>query len=163
MTRILLADDHAVVRKGIKETLEEIPGVAIRGEASNGGEVLKRLAKEPVEILVMDISMPGRSGLEIISEIKRRWPRVAVLIYTMHPEVELAVRAFKAGASGYLTKEAPLSELGQAVKKIMSGSRYVNATFGEKMAIRVISRRKYGMDSNTSKQRWPKRSRKAPK
>src|SRR6266536_1173137 len=118
MTRILLADDHAVVRKGVKETLEEIPGIVVRGEADNGEEALKRLGKEQADLVIMDISMPGRSGLEILAEIKRRWPRTAVLIYTMHPEVELAADAFKKGAAGYLNKETPLAELVQNLPAI---------------------------------------------
>src|SRR6266536_1052870 len=134
MTRILLADDHAVVRKGVKETLEEIPGIVVRGEADNGEEALKRLAKEQADLVIMDISMPGRSGLEVLAEIKRRWPRIAVLIYTMHPEVELAAEAFKKGAAGYLTKETPLAELVHAVKKIVADGKFVPPATGAKLA-----------------------------
>ncbi len=134
MTRILLADDHAVVRKGIKETLEEITGLVVKAEAGDADEILKKMAKERVDLLIMDISMPGRTGLEILAEIKRRWPRVPVLIYTMHSHVGFAVRAFKAGVAGYLTKEAPLAELAVAINKIMTGGRYVPTALGVKLA-----------------------------
>jgi len=137
MTRILLADDHAIVRKGLKETLEDISSFKVRAEAGTGDEVLKRLREGKTDLVIMDISMPGRSGLEILAEIKCHWPRTAVLIYTMHPEVELAVRALKSGAAGYLTKETPLSELIEAVKKVADGGRYIAASIGAKFATQL--------------------------
>lgn len=131
--KIALADDHAAVRKGLKQTLEESHELHVCIEASDGRELLKRLAKEKVSLLIMDISMPGLSGLDVLGEVKRRWSHIKVVIYTMHPDVELAVRALKAGALGYLTKDAPLEEMITAVKQVRSGERYVSSALAAKL------------------------------
>jgi DNA-binding NarL/FixJ family response regulator len=134
MTRILLADDHAIVRNGIRKSLEDIPGLKVSAEVGASDELLQQLNTEQFDLLIMDISMPGRSGLDVLPEIKRRWPKLPVLIYTMHTEEELMARAFKAGVAGYLTKDRPLREFLEAVKEVISEGRYVSKLVGAKLA-----------------------------
>jgi two-component system, NarL family, invasion response regulator UvrY len=132
--RILLADDHPVVRKGLRETLEEVPGMKVAGQAATGAEALQKILKEKFDVVIMDISLPGRSGLEILEEIKKRRPNIAVLIFTLHGEAEFAVRAIRAGAAGYLTKERPLSEVVEAVKVLKLGEKYLSPTVAKQLA-----------------------------
>jgi DNA-binding NarL/FixJ family response regulator len=134
MTRILLADDHAIVRNGIRKTLEDTPGLTVSAEAGAVDEVLEQLNKAEVDLLIMDISMPGRSGLDVVPEIKRRWSKLAILIYTMHSEEELMTRAFRAGVAGYITKDRPLREFVEAVKEVINEGRYVSKLVGAKLA-----------------------------
>src|SRR6266851_5415189 len=108
MLRILIADDHAVVRKGLRDTFNELGDMRVVAEASRGREVLPQLQKQAVDLVILDIGLPGRSGLEVLEEVKRRYPRIAVLIFTIHAEEEFAVTAMKSGAAGYLTKESPV-------------------------------------------------------
>ncbi len=130
---ILIADDHAVVRRGLKEILAEaLPGARF-SEAGNGDEVLSRLAEGPVSILVLDINMPGRSGLDVLRDIKRDYPRVPVIILSMQPEDQYAVRCLRAGASAYINKDSAPEELAQATKKILAGGRYVSPRFADKL------------------------------
>jgi DNA-binding NarL/FixJ family response regulator len=132
MIRVLIADDHAIVRRGIKQIVAEIPIVETVDEASNGQEVLSKVAKGDYHIVLLDISMPGRSGLEVLKQLKSEKPRLPVLILSMHPEEQYAVRALKAGASGYLTKESAPDELIAAVQKILQGGKYVSASLAER-------------------------------
>jgi DNA-binding NarL/FixJ family response regulator len=133
--RILIADDHAVVRQGLKQILAGAFKRASFGEAANSQEALERAWKEPWDIVILDLTMPGRSGLEVLKEIKRAHPKLPVLMLSMHPEDQFAVRLLKAGASGYMTKESAPEELVGAVKKAIAGGRYVSARLGEKMAL----------------------------
>jgi two-component system, NarL family, invasion response regulator UvrY len=139
MTHILLTDDHAAVRKGVRDTLHEIPGVQVRWEAGTIQEALAVLEKERVDLMVLDISMPGGGGLEMLEKAKRRWPKLRVLVYTMHPETEFATHAFKLGVAGYLTKHVPLRELVQAVKSIIADGRYISPRVGDKLAVHLAS------------------------
>ncbi len=132
--KILVADDHAVVRQGIKQILTDAFPRAAFGEASNGQEALERVWKEHWDAVVLDISMPGRSGLEVLKEIKQTRPSLPVVMLSMHPEDQFAVRLITAGASGYMTKESAPAELVGALKKAMAGGRYVSPTLAEKMA-----------------------------
>ena len=132
--RILIADDHAVVRKGLRQILADEFKKAEFGEAANAREALERLRKENWDAVVLDITMPGRSGLEALKEIKETKPRLPVLVLSMHPEDQFAVRVLKSGASGYMTKESAPEELVGAVKKMLAGGRYVSAALAEKMA-----------------------------
>jgi two-component system invasion response regulator UvrY len=132
--RILIADDHAVVRLGLKKILTEAFKRAYIGEATNSQEALERVWKEPWDVVILDLTMPGRSGLEVLKEIKRERPRLPVLILSMHPEDQFAVRLLKAGASGYMTKESAPEELVGAVKKAVAGGRYVSIGLAEKLA-----------------------------
>lgn len=133
MIRILIADDHAIVRRGLKQILTEIPGVAAIDEAANGQEVLAMVNKEDYDLVLLDISMPGRSGLDVLKQIRAEMPGVSVLMLSMHPEEQYAVRALKAGAAGYLTKESAPDELIMAARKILAGGRYVSASLAERL------------------------------
>src|SRR6202167_1618447 len=132
--RILIADDHAVVRRGLRQILAEAFKRAVFGEAANSQEVLDRVWKEPWDIVILDLTMPGRSGLDVLKEIKRARPKLPVRMPTMHPEDQFAVRLLKAGASGYMTKESAPEELVGAVNKAVAGGRYVSLPLAEKLA-----------------------------
>ena len=132
--RILLADDHAVVRHGLKQILADEFKRAVFGEARNAQEALDLVWKENWDVAVLDITMPGRSGLEVLREIKKSCPKLPVLVLSMHPENQFAVRVLKRGASGYMTKESAGDELVGAVKKVLAGGRYVSASLAEKLA-----------------------------
>jgi two-component system, NarL family, invasion response regulator UvrY len=137
--RILIADDHAVVRRGLKQILAEAFKRAVFGEATNAQEALDKVWSEPWNVVILDLTMPGRSGLDILKEIKRARPKLPVLILSMHPEDQFAVRLLKAGASGYMTKESAPEELVGAVNKVVAGGRYVSAPLAEKLASLIVS------------------------
>jgi two-component system, NarL family, invasion response regulator UvrY len=139
MINILVADDHAVVREGIKHIFSETPDIHIADEASNGQEVLENIGKQDYDLLLLDIAMPGRDGLEILKEIKTRKPKLPVLILSMFPEEQYAFRALKSGASGYLTKDSIPNELVKAVRKILRGGSYVSTSFSEKLLTELTS------------------------
>jgi DNA-binding NarL/FixJ family response regulator len=132
--RILITDDHAVVRQGLKQILAEEFKRAEFGEAASAAEAIDRVWKETWDVVVLDITMPGRSGLEVLKEIKKSKPKLPVLVLSMHPEDQFAVRLLKIGASGYMTKESAPNELVGAVKKVMAGGRYISGSLAEKMA-----------------------------
>lgn len=132
--RILITDDHAVVRQGLKQILAEEFKRAEFGEAGSAQEAIDRVWKENWDVVVLDITMPGRSGLEVLKEIKKTKPKLPVLVLSMHPEDQFAVRLLKIGASGYMTKESAPNELVGAVKKVMAGGRYISGSLAEKMA-----------------------------
>jgi two-component system invasion response regulator UvrY len=133
MVRILLVDDHAVVRLGIRAILEDgLPGVNV-SEAGSGEQALAAL-EQPFDAVVLDLSMPGRSGIDLLAEIKHRWPKLPVLIMSLHPEEHFAVRALRAGASGYLTKAAAPEALIDAVQKVTRGGKYISQAVAERMA-----------------------------
>ena len=134
MLRVLLVDDHPVVRKGMRFILEEglRPGVEV-SEASDGDEALAALASPP-DVMVLDLSMPGRSGIDLLAEVKHRCPQLPVLIMSLHAEEQFAVRALRAGASGYLTKSAAPENLVTAVTKVARGGRYVSETLADLLA-----------------------------
>ncbi len=134
MRRILLADDHAIVRKGLKETLEEELGDVRFGEASNGQQVLVQLGRQSWDLVVLDINMEGRSGLDVLAEIRKARPQLPVVILSMYPEAEFAVRALKQGAAGYLNKQSAPEELVAAVRKVLAGGRYVSAALADRLA-----------------------------
>ena len=129
-----MADDHAVVRQGLKLILADHFKKAVFGQARNATEALMRIAKEHWDVLVLDITMPGRSGLEILQDVKRLRPKLPVLVLSMHPEDQFAVRMLKAGADGYLTKESADVELVGAIKKVVGGGRYISPSLAERMA-----------------------------
>ncbi|HVS50754.1 MAG TPA: response regulator transcription factor [Opitutaceae bacterium] len=132
--KILIVDDHAVVRQGLKQILAEEFKRAEFGESSNVQEAIDKVWKENWDVVVLDITMPGRSGLEVLKEIKKTRPKLPVLMLSMHPEDQFAVRLLKIGASGYMTKESAPNELVGAVKKVVAGGRYVSPALAEKMA-----------------------------
>ncbi len=133
MVRILLVDDHAVVRRGVRAILEDQLHGANVSEAGSGDEALAALA-QPFDAVVLDLSMPGRSGIDLLAEIKHRWPKLPVLIMSLHAEEHFAVRALRAGASGYLTKAAAPEALVEAVQKVTRGGRYVSGAVAERLA-----------------------------
>jgi two-component system, NarL family, invasion response regulator UvrY len=132
--KILLADDHAVVRHGLKQILTDAFKHATYGEARNAQEALDLVWKQKWDVVVLDITMPGRSGLDVLREIKKFKPRLPVLVLSMHPENQFAVRVLKTGASGYMTKESAPDELVGAVKKVLAGGRYVSNALAENLA-----------------------------
>jgi two-component system invasion response regulator UvrY len=131
MLRILIADDHPIVRRGLKQILYDESDIAIVGESSD--EVLELVRTQSWDAVILDISMPGRGGLDTLEELKRQYPDLPVLMLSIHPEEQYAARAFKAGASGYMTKESALDELMKAIRKITRGGRYVSEAFAEKL------------------------------
>jgi DNA-binding NarL/FixJ family response regulator len=130
---ILIADDHGVVRRGLKGILADaLPGADFV-EATSGDEVLSHLGKTKVALLVLDISMPGRSGVDVLRDVKHAYPRLPVIILSGHPEEQYAVRCLRAGAAAYIHKESAPEELAIATKKILSGGRYISASLAEKL------------------------------
>lgn len=135
MIKILVADDHAIVREGLKQILSETPDMVVTAEAANGTEALDRISKNDLDLVVLDIGMPGRSGLDILKEIKSKRPELPVLILSMYPEEQYAIRVLKAGASGYLTKESAPHELVNVIRQISQGKKYVSPTIVSNLAI----------------------------
>ncbi|HNY66154.1 MAG TPA: response regulator transcription factor [Deltaproteobacteria bacterium] len=140
MIRILVADDHTVVREGVKQILAGLDDMVVEDEAENGQETLEKVLKGHCDLVLLDISMPGRSGLEILEDILNLKPKLPVLILSMHPEEQYAVRALRAGASGYLTKASAAHELIGAIRKVSRGGKYVTASLAEKLAIELDSK-----------------------
>jgi two-component system, NarL family, invasion response regulator UvrY len=133
MIKIFIADDHAVVREGLKHILSEMPDVLVAGEAGNGQEVLEKIGRKEYDLVLLDIAMPGRDGLEILKDLKLQKPKLPVLILSMFPEEQYALRALKSGASGYLTKDSIPDELIKAVRKILKGGKYISSSFSDKL------------------------------
>jgi len=132
--KILIADDHAVVRRGLRDILADELGRVTFGEAATGTEVLERAWKKKWDVVLLDINMPGRSGLEVLPELKAARPKLAVLMLSSYPQAEYAIRSLKAGAAGYLVKDSAPEELVAAVRKVLAGGRYITAELGEKLA-----------------------------
>jgi len=150
MIRILIADDHAVVREGLKQILSGTRDLIVADEASNATEVMEKIHKNHFDVLILDISMPGRSGLDILKEIKEQKPKLQVLVLSMYPEEQYAVRVLKAGAAGYLTKESAPSKLITAIRHISYGRKYVNAMLAEKIAFNLHEEGKKPLHENLS-------------
>lgn len=134
--RILVADDHAVVRRGLRQILAEFHESIEVDEAGDGEEAISKAHDNQYGMVLLDISMPGRSGLDVLKELKARWPHLPVLMLSIHPEEEYAVRAIRAGASGYLMKESAPDELLLAIRKVLCGGKYVSASLAERLAFR---------------------------
>jgi DNA-binding NarL/FixJ family response regulator len=135
MIRIVIADDHAIVREGLKRIISSVSDIEVAAEASNGSEVMQRVQAHDFDVLVLDLSMPGRSGMELIKLVKSEKPRLRILVLSMHLETQYAVRAIKSGASGYLTKESAPAQLEQAIRKIAAGGAYISAEAAEQLAL----------------------------
>jgi len=133
MIKILIADDHSIVREGLKQIVAESPEMAVRGEAVNGQQVLDLVHKTDYDLILLDIAMPGRGGIDTLKQLKIEKPEIPVLILSMYPEDQYAVRAIKAGASGYLTKESAPEELIGAIMKVAQGGKYVSTDLAEKL------------------------------
>ena len=134
MIRVLVADDHAVVRRGLRQILAETTDILVEGEAPSAPDVLRLVAEQRWDVVVLDINMPGGNGIELLGDIRRLRPELPVLILTVYSEEQYAVRAIKAGAGGFLTKESAPDKLIDAVRKLASGGRYVSAELAETLA-----------------------------
>ncbi len=137
MIKILIADDHAIVREGLKQILAETPDMIVADEASNGQEVIAKVEKSDFDVVLLDISMPGRNGIEVLKQLKADRPRVSVLILSMYSEEQYAMRALRAGASGYLTKESAPDELIDAIRRVSQGRKYISPSVAEKLAVNL--------------------------
>ena len=135
--KVLVADDHAVVREGLKRILTQDQGIQVVAEAEDGAAALARAREMDLDVVVLDMSMPGRGGLETLQELKRLWPDLGVLVLSMHPEDQYAVRVLREGADGYLSKESAAEELINALRKIHGGGKYVSPTLAERLALTV--------------------------
>jgi len=134
MIKIIIADDHPIVRNGLKQILNESKNIIIEDEASSGEELLEKLSLKKFDLVLLDISMPGRSGIETLKQIKHDNKNLPVLILSMHPEEQYAIRALKAGALGYVTKNTAPTELVTAIRKVAFGDKYVSPSLAEKLA-----------------------------
>jgi two-component system, NarL family, invasion response regulator UvrY len=134
LIRVLIADDHGIVRKGMKQILSRTPDIEVVSEASTGQEALDKIWANNFDVVILDISLPGRNGLEILKQIKTQRPKLPVLILSMYPEEQYAVRVLRAGASGYLTKESDKNELIDAIRRVAQGKKYITPSLAEKLA-----------------------------
>lgn len=139
MIKVLIADDHAVVREGLKQIVAENLDMAIAGEAGNGHEVLELARTRDCDLVLLDLAMPGKDGLDTLKELKLLRPQLPVLVLSVYPEEQYAVRLLRAGAAGYLTKESAPEELVAAIRKVAKGGRYVSASLGEQLALLLDS------------------------
>ena len=135
MIKILIADDHAVVRQGLKQIITDEADMEVVGEAETGAQVLQFVAADQLDVVILDITMPGgKSGLDLLPEIKQLRPLIKILILSMHAEEQFAVRALKSGASGYITKQSAPTELVRAIRKVQSGGKYLSQSIAEQLA-----------------------------
>ncbi len=137
MIKILVVDDHAIVRDGLRRILVDTPDIVVADEASNGQEVIKKVGNNNYDLILLDISMPGRDGLDVLKQLKCTNPKIPVLILSMYPEEHYAVRSLRAGASGYLTKQNSSDELIGAIRKVAKGRRYITPSLAEKLAFEL--------------------------
>lgn len=132
---VLVADDHAIIRDGLRQILSDTDDFLVVGEASNGNMVLEKIREREWDVVLLDLSMPGRSGVELIKLIKSERPKTRILVFSMHPEEQYAVRAIRAGASGYLSKESDSDWLVPAMRKVATGGLYISAKVAELLAV----------------------------
>lgn len=137
MLKVLIADDHSVVRVGLRQILSEITDIAVIDEAANATEVLEKVKKNDYSVVVLDIAMPGKSGLDALKEIKTERPKLPILILSMYPEDQYAIRVLRAGAAGYMTKDSAPDELVTAIRLVVDGRKYVSPTFAEILALNL--------------------------
>jgi len=135
MIRVVIADDHTLVREGLKQLLRAAGGIDVIGEARDGHDVLKAIRESDFDVLLLDMSMPGKSGIELIKQVKSEKPRLRILVLSMHQEHQYAVRAIKSGASGYLTKDSASTQLVSAIEKVAGGGAFISAEVAEQLAL----------------------------
>jgi DNA-binding NarL/FixJ family response regulator len=140
MIRVVMADDHTILREGLKQILSAAEGIEVVGEATDGHEVLQRVRNTECDVLLLDLSMPGRSGMDLIKQVKSERPRLRILVLSMHGEQQYAVRAVRAGASGYLTKDSAATQLVAAIRKVAAGGAYISAEVAEQLALSAMPR-----------------------
>ena len=137
MIRVVIADDHALVRGGVMRLLKRAAGIQVAAEAADGIELLRVLQQGPCDVLLLDISMPGKDGSTLLKEVRSKWPGIAVLMVSMHPEHAYAARALRAGARGYVTKESAPEQLIEAVRAVADGKRYVSPALSQVLAAQI--------------------------
>jgi two-component system invasion response regulator UvrY len=135
--RILIADDHAIVREGLRQILADTKDIVVAGDAENGNDAIKLARKGDSDVLLLDISMPDRSGIEVLKQIKKESPKLAVLMLSMHREDQYAIRSLKAGAAGYLNKQSAPAELVDAIRQVASGRKYISPALAQELANQV--------------------------
>ena len=135
--RVFIADDHAIVREGLKQILAESRDIIVAGEAENGLDAIKLFRKSKCHVMLLDISMPDRSGIEVLKQVKKEHPEMAVLMLSMHREDQYAIRSLKAGAAGYLTKQSAPRELVDAIRLVAAGQKYVSAALAQELAAQL--------------------------
>ena len=133
MIKVVVVDDHAVVREGLKRIVSESGGMTVTGEAADGHEAMRVIKSEPCDVVLLDITMPNKSGLDVLKELHTESPRLPVLVLSMHPEDQYAVRVLRAGAAGYVTKESAPAKLVQAIRKVVRGGKYVSPSLAERL------------------------------
>ncbi len=134
MIRVLITDDHAIVRHGLKQIVAETDDITVIGEADTAAQAIKLVRNTPCDVVLMDISLPDRNGIEVLKQIKKEYPKLPVLMLSMHAEREFAVRALKAGASGYLTKQSAPMQLVDAIRHVAAGKKYITLSLAEEVA-----------------------------
>ena len=139
MTRVVIADDHAIVREGLKQVLAAAGDLTVVAEAKNGGEVMQCVRDHAFDVLLLDMSMPGRSGIELIKQVHQEKPKLRILVLSMHEEEQYAVRALKAGAAGYLTKESASDQLVAAIRRVAAGGAYITPAVAEQFALGAMA------------------------
>jgi DNA-binding NarL/FixJ family response regulator len=155
VTRVLLADDHTLVRAGVRRILEAHPDFEVVGEVADGEAAIRALAETPVDVLVLDLSMPGRDGLEVLREARKRWPRLRTIVLTMHTDSEYIARAVREGAYGYLLKDSAVQDLVAAIRAVMEGKEYFSPPVQQELArlLREPSGPPRGIDLLTERER----------
>src|SRR5689334_3773693 len=139
MIRVVIADDHTILREGLRQLLTSAPDIDVVGEAGDGHEVMTRVRGDEFDVLLLDMSMPGRSGIELIKLVKSERPKLRILVLSMHEEEQYAVRAIKAGASGYMTKESASAQLVDAIRKVAAGGAYITSAAAEQLALGAMA------------------------
>lgn len=148
MIRILIADDHDILRAGLRHILADSPDIEVAAEATNGSEAIAQLRKDLCDVLVLDLTMPGRNGIELIKQIRSDFPRLPLLILSMHKEDIYAVRALKAGANGYLCKDNAEAFLAEAIRKVHAGGLFINQSVAERLTMNILQGRHAEMPHN---------------
>ncbi len=154
MINILIADDHPVVREGLKQIIAKSNEMTVAAEASNGQEVIEKVASNKFDVIILDIAMPGRDGFEVLKELKRIQPKTAILVLSIYPEDQIGIRVLENGASGYLNKESAPSELISAIIKIYNGRKYISPNLVETLASRLMVTRKPLLHENLSNREY---------
>lgn len=134
MIKVLIADDHSLIRKGLKQLLDDTEDMRVTGEAENGAQALKMAQDENYDLVLLDITLPDKHGIEVLKQLRRNQPHLPILILSMHPEEQYAMRALKAGAAGYLTKQSAPAQLVNAIRQVASGKKFISSQLAQELA-----------------------------